>query len=50
MDNNAIKFKPKDEQEKVDIRFYDKTVWLTTDQTAYLFERDKKRGKLLWNI
>ena len=41
MDNNIIIFKTEDEQIKVDVRFYDESVWLTTDQMAALFERDK---------
>ena len=41
MDNNIIIFKTEDEQIKVDVRFYDESVWLTIDQMADLFERDK---------
>jgi len=41
MDNNIIIFKTEDEQIKVDVRFYDESVWLTIDQMAALFERDK---------
>ena len=41
MDNNIIIFKTEDEQIKVDVRFHDETVWLTIDQMAALFERDK---------
>ncbi len=41
MDNNIIIFKTEDEQIKVDVRFYDDSVWLTIDQMAGLFERDK---------
>ena len=41
MDNNIIIFKTEDEQIKVDVRFYDDSVWLTIDQMATLFERDK---------
>ena len=41
MDNNIIIFKTEDEQIKVDVRFYDDSVWLTIDQMAALFERDK---------
>ncbi len=41
MDNNIIIFKTEDEQIKVDVRFYDESVWLTIDQMAELFERDK---------
>ena len=32
MDNNIIIFKTEDEQIKVDVRFYDESVWLTIDQ------------------
>ena len=41
MDNNIIIFKTEDEQIKVDVRFYNESVWLTIDQMAELFERDK---------
>lgn len=41
MDSNIIIFKTEDEQIKVDVRFYDDSVWLTIDQMAALFERDK---------
>jgi len=41
MDNNIIIFKTEDEQIKVDVRFYNESVWLTIDQMAALFERDK---------
>ena len=41
MHNNIIIFKTEDEQIKVDVRFYDESVWLTIDQMAALFERDK---------
>ena len=41
MDNNIIIFKTEDEQIKVDVKFYDESVWLTIDQMAVLFERDK---------
>ena len=41
MNNNIIIFKTEDEQVKVDVRFYDESVWLTIDQMADLFERDK---------
>lgn len=41
MDNNIIIFKTEDEQIKVDVRFYDESVWLTIDQMAELFERNK---------
>ena len=39
--NNIIIFKTEDEQIKVDVRFYNESVWLTIDQMAELFERDK---------
>lgn len=41
MENNIIIFKTEDEQIKVDVRFYDESVWLTIDQMAELFERNK---------
>lgn len=41
MDNNIIIFKTEDDQIKVDVRFYNESVWLTIDQMAALFERDK---------
>lgn len=41
MDSNIIIFKTDDEQIKVDVRFYNESVWLTIDQMAALFERDK---------
>lgn len=41
MDNNIIIFSTEDEQIKVDVRFYDESFWLTIDQMAALFERDK---------
>jgi len=41
MDNNIIIFKTEDEQIKVDVRIYNESVWLTIDQMAALFERDK---------
>ena len=41
MDNNIIIFKTEDEQINVYVRFYDESVWLTIDQMAALFERDK---------
>ena len=41
MDNNIIIFKTEDEQINVDVRFHDESVWLTIDQMAALFERDK---------
>ena len=34
-------FKTDDNQIAVDVRFYDESVWLTLDQMAALFERDK---------
>ena len=34
-------FKTEDNQIAVDVRFYDESVWLTLDQMATLFERDK---------
>ena len=36
-----IIFKTEDNQIKVDVRFYDESVWLTIDQMAELFERNK---------
>ena len=41
MDNNIIIFKTEDEQIKIDVRFYDESVWLSIDQMAELFERNK---------
>ncbi len=41
LDNKIIMFKTEDEQIKIDVRFYDESVWLTMDQMAALFERDK---------
>lgn len=42
MDNsNIIIFKIDDEKVSVDVRFHEETVWLTLDQMAQLFERDK---------
>ena len=41
MENNIIIFKTEDEQIKVDVRFYEESVWLTIDQMAELFERNK---------
>lgn len=38
---NMIIFKTDDNQIAVDVRFYDESVWLTLDQMATLFERDK---------
>ena len=46
MDNNIIIFKTEDEQIKVDVRFHDESVWLTIDQMAALFERDKSTKPL----
>lgn len=40
-DNNIVIFKTDDEQIAVDVRFYEESVWLTLDQMATLFERDK---------
>ena len=40
-ENNMVIFKTEDNQIAVDVRFYDESVWLTLDQTATLFERDK---------
>ena len=37
MDNNIIIFKTEDEQIKVNVRFYDESVWLTIDQIAEFF-------------
>lgn len=39
--NNIIIFKTEDDQINVDVRFYNETVWLTIDQMAELFERNK---------
>jgi hypothetical protein len=39
--NNIIIFKTKDERISVDVRFGEETVWLTLDQMAALFDRDK---------
>lgn len=36
-----ILFKTEDEKISVDVRFDEETVWLTLDQMASLFERDK---------
>ncbi|GBU26893.1 hypothetical protein R84B8_00408 [Treponema sp. R8-4-B8] len=41
MENNIIIFKTDDEKISVDVRFGEETVWLTLDQMAALFERDK---------
>lgn len=40
-ENNIVIFKTDDEQIAVDVRFYEESVWLTLDQMATLFERDK---------
>ena len=40
-DNQFIIFKTEDEKVSVDVRFDEETVWLTLDQMAELFERDK---------
>ena len=40
-ENNMVIFKTEDNQIAVDVRFYDESVWLTLDQMAMLFERDK---------
>ena len=39
--NNIIIFKTDDEKISVEVRFHEETVWLTLDQMAALFERDK---------
>jgi hypothetical protein len=39
--NNIIIFKAEDKKISVDVRFDEETVWLTLDQMAALFERDK---------
>ncbi|HAJ99367.1 MAG TPA: cell filamentation protein Fic [Bacteroidales bacterium] len=44
MENNQsafVIFKTEDEKISVDVRFEDETVWLTQDQMATLFERDR---------
>ena len=42
MDNsNIIIFQTEDEKVSVDVRFHEETLWLTLDQMAQLFERDK---------
>lgn len=38
---NIIMYKTEDSQVKVDVRFYEDSIWLTLDQMAELFERDK---------
>ena len=40
-ESNMIIFKTDDNQITVDVRFYNESVWLTLDQMATLFERDK---------
>lgn len=40
-ENNMVIFKTEDNQIAVDVRFYNESVWLTLDQMATLFERDK---------
>ncbi|MDR1422215.1 MAG: virulence RhuM family protein [Coriobacteriales bacterium] len=40
-DDRIIIFKTEDERISVDVRFDEETVWLTLDQMAALFERDK---------
>jgi len=40
-DDAIILFKTEDEKISVDVRFDEDTVWLTLDQMAELFERDK---------
>lgn len=39
--NNVIIFKTEDDKISIDVRFDEETVWLTLDQMAVLFERDK---------
>ena len=39
--DQIILFKTEDEKISVDVRFDEETVWLTLDQMAELFERDK---------
>jgi len=39
--SDFILFKTEDEKISVDVRFEDETVWLTQDQMATLFERDR---------
>ena len=41
LENNIVIFKTEDYQIAVNVRFYDESVWLTLDQMAALFERDK---------
>lgn len=40
-ENNMVIFKTDDNQISVDVRFYNESVWLTLDQMANLFERDR---------
>jgi len=40
-DNQIILFKTEDEKISIDVRLNEETVWLTLDQMAELFERDK---------
>ena len=40
-ESNMIIFKTDDNQISVDVRFHNESVWLTLDQMAALFERDK---------
>jgi hypothetical protein len=39
--DHVVIFKTEDEKISVDVRFDEETVWLTLDQMAALFERDK---------
>lgn len=41
MDSSMVIFKTDDERISVDVRFDEETAWLTIDQMAKLFERDK---------
>ncbi|MDR1538135.1 MAG: virulence RhuM family protein [Clostridiales bacterium] len=41
VDDQIVIFKTKDEKISVDVRFDEETVWLTLDQMAALFDRDK---------
>ena len=41
LNDHIIIFKTEDEKISVDVRFDKETVWLTLDQMASLFERDK---------
>ena len=41
MHSDFILFKTEDEQISVDVRIEDETVWLTQEQMALLFERDR---------